>query len=64
MRLRAGASRLAEAATGAGEAALDALPRAGMSASRAISRTVQERVGSDQSGTGADSPFNDNGAGR
>ena len=63
MRLRAGASRLAEAASDAGEAALGALPRAGMSASRAISRTVQERVGSDQTGAAADSPLNDNGAG-
>ena len=60
-RLCAGASRLAEAATGAREAALDALPRAGISASRAISRTVQERVGSDETDTATDSQRNDHG---
>ena len=50
-RVRAGVSRLAEVASGAGEAALEVLPRAGMSASRAISRTVQERVGDGEDAT-------------
>jgi hypothetical protein len=64
IRLCAGASRLAEAATGAREAAFDALPRAGISASRAISRTVQGRVGSDLTDTTTDSQPDVHGTGR
>ena len=63
-RLCAGASRLAEAASGAREVALDALPRAGISASRAISRTVQQGVGSDETDTTDESQRNDHGTGR
>lgn len=47
-RLRDGASRIAGLATGVGELAAGALPRAGRSASRAIAKTLQERIGDRQ----------------
>ena len=47
-RLRDGASWIAGIATGAGELAAGALPRAGRSASQAIGKTLQERIGERQ----------------
>ena len=44
MRVRASATRLAGAASDVGEAAIGVLPRVGLSASRAIARTLQEHV--------------------
>lgn len=45
LQLREGASRLAGVVAGVGEAAAGALPRAGLSASRAIAGTLQDRIG-------------------
>jgi hypothetical protein len=47
VRLREGATWLAGAASDFGEAAVSVLPRAGRSASRAITRTLQQHVGGD-----------------